>query len=224
MNSPFAPFTVAVCETQPLTVEGLRAVLAPLNDLRFLASADSLAGAADLLRDRRPSVMVLDKGFGTQSILQWIAGLDTLATSTSLVLWGVSITEPEAVRFVQAHVRGILRKAAPISSVLACLRAAAAGSTWMEEAIFRDLPGSGRYPRSELTRREQQVLELVEHGLKNKEIAAELGIRPGTVKIHLKHIFEKTGVRGRYGLAITGLKERGAAAGWASSPSACPPR
>jgi DNA-binding NarL/FixJ family response regulator len=66
-----------------------------------------------------------------------------------------------------------------------------------------------RYPRSELTSREQQVLELVEQGLKNKEIARELGIRPGTVKIHLKHIFEKTGVRGRYGLALTGLKEKG---------------
>jgi DNA-binding CsgD family transcriptional regulator len=36
-----------------------------------------------------------------------------------------------------------------------------------------------------------------------------LGIRPGTVKIHQKHIFEKTGVRGRYGLAISGLKDRG---------------
>ena len=49
----------------------------------------------------------------------------------------------------------------------------------------------------------------MEQGCKNKEIALELGIRPGTVKIHLKHIFEKTGVRGRYGLAITGLKEKG---------------
>jgi len=44
---------------------------------------------------------------------------------------------------------------------------------------------------------------------KNKEIADELEIRPGTVKIHLKHIFEKTGIRGRYGLALNGLKERG---------------
>ena len=61
----------------------------------------------------------------------------------------------------------------------------------------------------ELTAREQQVLELVEQGFKNKEIATELGIRPGTVKIHLKHIFEKTGVRGRYGLALSGLKDRG---------------
>ena len=43
----------------------------------------------------------------------------------------------------------------------------------------------------------------------NRQIARELGIRTGTVKIHLKHIFEKTGVHGRYGLAVCGLKEKG---------------
>jgi DNA-binding CsgD family transcriptional regulator len=45
--------------------------------------------------------------------------------------------------------------------------------------------------------------------MKNKDIGARMGIRPGTVKIHLKHIFEKTGIHGRYGLALNGLKERG---------------
>jgi DNA-binding NarL/FixJ family response regulator len=50
---------------------------------------------------------------------------------------------------------------------------------------------------------------MVEQGFKNKDIALALGIRPGTVKIHLKHIFEKTGIRGRYGLAISSLKDRG---------------
>jgi DNA-binding NarL/FixJ family response regulator len=66
-----------------------------------------------------------------------------------------------------------------------------------------------RRSRSNLTPREQQVVELVEQGLKNKEIAREMGIRPGTVKIHLKHIFEKTGVRGRFGLALAGLQDKG---------------
>jgi len=79
----------------------------------------------------------------------------------------------------------------------------------MEDCVFRDSARQPGYPRSELTAREHQVLELVEQGFKNKEIALELGIRPGTVKIHLKHIFEKTGVRGRYGLAISGLKDKG---------------
>jgi DNA-binding NarL/FixJ family response regulator len=53
------------------------------------------------------------------------------------------------------------------------------------------------------------VRDLVERGLKNKDIAVALGIRTGTVKIHLKHIFEKTGIHGRYGLALSGLKEKG---------------
>ena len=58
-------------------------------------------------------------------------------------------------------------------------------------------------------KREQEVAELVEKGLRNRDIARNLGIQTGTVKIHLKHIFEKTGVRGRYGLALSGLREKG---------------
>ena len=53
------------------------------------------------------------------------------------------------------------------------------------------------------------MLALVEQGLRNGEIARELGIRPGTVKIHLKHLYEKTGMRGRYHLALAGLRDKG---------------
>jgi two-component system nitrate/nitrite response regulator NarL len=129
--------------------------------------------------------------------------------TAAVVVWGGSITEAEALRFLQAGARGVIRKTAEVGVVLACVRSVAAGRSWMEDSLFRDSIRPERYARSELTPREQQVLELVEQGFKNKEIALELGIRPGTVKIHLKHIFEKTGVRGRYGLAITGLKDRG---------------
>ncbi|MEP6961703.1 MAG: response regulator transcription factor, partial [Acidobacteriota bacterium] len=128
---------------------------------------------------------------------------------TAIVVWGVSITEAEALRFLQAGARGILRKTAGAQALISCLRTVAAGRSWMEDCVFRDASRPDRYPRSGLTAREQQVLELVEQGFKNKEIAMDLGIRPGTVKIHLKHIFEKTGVRGRYGLALSGLRDRG---------------
>ena len=119
------------------------------------------------------------------------------------------MTEAEALRLLQAGARGIVRKTADLASLLSCLRTVASGRSWMEDCVFRDSARQSGYPRSELTAREHQVLELVEQGFKNKEIALELGIRPGTVKIHLKHIFEKTGVRGRYGLAINGLKDKG---------------
>ena len=109
---------------------------------------------------------------------------------------------------LQAGAQGVVRKTAALGDLMSCIRSVAAGGTWMEE----DLIGGGRpirAARSPLTIREMQVMELVEGGMKNKEIGCRLGIRTGTVKVHLKHIFEKTGVRGRYGLAISGLKERG---------------
>jgi two-component system, NarL family, nitrate/nitrite response regulator NarL len=201
--------TVAVCDTQPVTAEGIRTLLASNADLRFLQVADSLGSALELARRLTPDVIVVDKAFGIQAVLEWLNEVRLAVPNISIVIWGVSVTEAEALRFLQAGARGILRKTAGVSTVLACLRTVAERRSWMEDSVFRDSSRSDRYPRSELTPREQQVLELVEQGFKNKEIAGELGIRPGTVKIHLKHIFEKTGVRGRYGLALSGLKERG---------------
>ena len=205
--------TVSICDTQPVTAEGIRTLLIDCPDLKFEQATDSLSRATEMLRESPPSVVVVDKAFGIQTILEWLMELRTtdldLSTRTGIVIWGVSVTEAEALRFLQAGARGILRKTATISMLLACLRSVAAGRTWMEDCVFRDSGRSDRSPRSELTAREQQVLELVEQGFKNKDIAVDLGIRPGTVKIHLKHIFEKTGVRGRYGLALSGLKERG---------------
>jgi len=203
--------TVIVCDTQPVTAEGIRSVLAGNPDLQFHQVADSLAIALDLSRRQKPDVMVVDKAFGIQAILEWLNEIRLAAPSVGVVIWGVSVTEAEALRFLQAGARGILRKTAVVSVVVSCLRTVAEKRSWMEDSVFRDSTRSDRYPRSELTAREQQVLELVEQGFKNKEIALDLGIRPGTVKIHLKHIFEKTGVRGRYGLALSGLKDRGLA-------------
>ncbi|MFN7919821.1 MAG: response regulator transcription factor [Bryobacteraceae bacterium] len=200
---------VAVCDTQPITAEGVRASLANSEDLAFLERVDSLAAAGDLIRNLGPDIILLDKAFGSQALLQWLSDLRAFQTTTSLVVWGNSITEPEALRLLQSGVKGILRKSSDSKTLESCLRSVAAGVNWMEDTLFRESSRLERYPRSELTPREQQVLELVEQGLKNKEIARELNIRPGTVKIHLKHIFEKTGVRGRYGLALTGLRERG---------------
>jgi two-component system, NarL family, nitrate/nitrite response regulator NarL len=201
---------VSVCDTQPVTAEGVRTLLAGSADMRFAEVTDSLAQAQEMVRRTTPDVLMIDKAFGMQAILEWLADLKTDELKpTAIVVWGVSVTEAEALRFLQAGARGILRKTAGIPVVLACLRTVALGRSWMEDCVFRDSARADRYPRSELTAREQQVLELVEQGFKNKEIANDLGIRPGTVKIHLKHIFEKTGVRGRYGLALNGLKDRG---------------
>lgn len=202
--------SVAVCESQPVTAEGLRTILNGTDDLMFLGRTDSLQAASELIRQMRPAVCLVDKSLGIQAVMDWVSHAKLLSQQmTEFVVWGVSITEAEALRFLQSGAKGILRKTSDTDTVLACLEAVASGSSWMADSVFRDSRQPDRQSRSELTPREQQVMELVEQGLKNKDIARELGIRPGTVKIHLKHIFEKTGVRGRYGLALNGMRQKG---------------
>jgi len=209
MNEDLAKKRIAVCDTQPITAQGLRNLLASSEDLQLVEAMNSLESATAFVRANTPDIVVVDKGFGMRAVLDWIHDLKLTDATPAVTVWGVSMTEAEALRLLQAGARGIIRKTADLASLLVCLRTVASGRSWMEDCVFRDSARQIGYPRSELTAREHQVLELVEQGFKNKEIALELGIRPGTVKIHLKHIFEKTGVRGRYGLAISGLKDKG---------------
>ena len=60
-----------------------------------------------------------------------------------------------------------------------------------------------------LTRREQQIAEHVARGLSNRQIAAECGISPETVKRHLGSIYGKLAMKGRVGLAIHVIQTRG---------------
>ena len=206
--------TISICETQPLMVMGLRHLLDSTDDLTFGTAHGSPAEWMLSPGANTTDVLIIDKGLGAKTVLEALSQLPAehgLARSTvpAVVVWGMSITEAEALKFLQAGAKGILRKSADTEKILACLRAAAQGRSWMQDSVFRDATPTDAQIRSDLTPREHQVMELVEQGFKNREIAQELGIRPGTVKIHLKHIFEKTGVRGRHGLALNGLRQKG---------------
>ncbi|MBI2681029.1 MAG: response regulator transcription factor [Candidatus Solibacter usitatus] len=194
---------------QPITIRGLRALLAEQPDFECIGEASSLMTGMDLVRNRAPGVLIVDKGFGLQPVVDWVTNLRGANRETRAIVWGYSMSEAEALRAVQAGAHGIVRKTASLNNLLACVRGVASGESWIEDMLRPPEDRSQSGWRSGLTQRERQVAELVEEGLKNKEIARTLGICPGTVKIHLKHIFEKTGVRGRYGLALSGLKEKG---------------
>ena len=201
--------SVAICDTEPIAIEGMRALLNASDDLQLAAAETSLLGGMEMVRQYSPAVIILDKTFGIHAIMDCLKRLRASGFTIAPVVWGLNLSEAEALRMLQAGALGVVRKTATTEALLECIRAAASGNTWMEAGVLQEPERSVRGARSNLTARELQVVELVEQGLKNRDIGQSLGIRPGTVKIHLKHIFEKTGIRGRYGLALSGLKEKG---------------
>ena len=94
--------TVAVCDTQPITAEGLRTLLASTPDLEFLALSGSLESASATIAALAPDLIVLDKGFGMRAVLDWIHDLKLRENAPAITVWGVSMTEAEALRLLQS--------------------------------------------------------------------------------------------------------------------------
>ena len=198
--------TVCACDTQPIAIEGLRSMLEATEDLTLAGGAGSLLNGLGLLDRYSPSLMLLDRAFGAKPVLDWIASAKTRYPQTRTVLWATVISDVECFRAFQVGACGILKKAAVPAAILHCLRTVTEGQMWTENLYTpRDSRLGQARPRA-LTKREQEIIGLVARGLKNREIAETLQIATGTVKIHMMHIFEKTGIRDRFELAMYGLK------------------
>ena len=206
---------ICACDSQPIAIEGLRNVLETTEDLKFAAGANSLLNGLGLVERYSPQVMLLDRAFGAKPVLDWIGSAKLRYPQTRTVLWATVISDVECFRAFQVGGCGILKKSAPVAALLHCLRTVAQGQMWTENLFSPRDSRLAQVRLRPLTPREQEIIGLVSRGLKNREIAESLHIATGTVKIHMMHIFEKTGIRDRFELAMYGLKlgDNGAAGG-----------
>src|ERR1700745_131614 len=69
--------SIAICDTQPVTAEGIRNLLRGVPDLKFMTAPESLAQATEVVRKQHPNVLILDKGFGIQAILDWLTEIQS---------------------------------------------------------------------------------------------------------------------------------------------------
>jgi len=78
--------TVVICDTQPIAMEGLRALLAHLQDMVAVGEATSIMAGMDLVRSLSPAVLVIDKSFGLQPVMDWTNSLRGNGRRTSVLV------------------------------------------------------------------------------------------------------------------------------------------
>jgi|YNPNPStandDraft_1061719.scaffolds.fasta_scaffold03044_2 two-component system nitrate/nitrite response regulator NarL len=211
--------TVFACESQPIVIEGLRLALEACSNLLLVGAAPPERALAPLA-ELRPHLVLVGSPEDPDPLFAFLQRLRETCPDVKPVLW---TREPERIdqsRALELGVRGILRRTLPAGVLLDCLSSVARGELWTEQPA-RLRPAAPR-PAPRLTPRERDVVRLLCRGMKNKQIAEALAIAPGTVKVHLMHIFEKTGARNRYELAVGARRlvggERGDPAGGDALP------
>ena len=194
---------ILVSEAQPIVVEGLQKVLADHPEFELRGWVAKLSEATDAVRALQPRLLLTDQNAGMNSISRFVNMLKNTQPDCHPILWTTDLSEADALHAVQLGLRGVVRKTASVATLLDCLREVGAGRVWLEDSS-QIVGFLHRREASRLTAREREVVELICAGLKNKQIAEKLGITSGTVKVHLMHIFEKTGLKDRFVLAAHG--------------------
>jgi two-component system nitrate/nitrite response regulator NarP len=110
---------------------------------------------------------------------------------------------------LQLGVNGLLLKDSAPGLLLTCLEQLCRGQRWIDKALLeRGLEltlsgnGGGSGSLTSLTPRENAIARLIAKGMRNKEVASELELTEGTVKVWLHRIYEKLGVNNRTELAL----------------------
>jgi DNA-binding NarL/FixJ family response regulator len=186
---------------EPVVQLGLKAILEADAefDLVGLVNNDADLISQALLHQPHVIMYSLNLELG-QSVVQ---ELRRVAPRSAIVLWGHSFSTDLAYQAMDMKVQGMLSTTSLPETLKECLKVAAEGQRWLEHTLSTALLNTNRVT---LSRRQSQLLALLVQGLKNKEIATQLGISEGTVKCYLTKLFEKVGAKDRFELALFGLR------------------
>ena len=167
-------------------------------------AANGLQALAEVER-LKPDILLVDLEMPELGGMDVIRKLKPQRSSPKIVILTAAIDDTSLMEARSLRVSGMALKNSDPAYLLDCLEAVSSGRSWTDpelKARTDELAASFRSDGVALAPRERQLIRFVRRGLRNREIAKELNVTEGTVKVYLHAIFEKLGVKNRTELAI----------------------
>jgi two-component system NarL family response regulator len=200
-----ARIRILIADDHPLLRLGLRNLIDGQPDMQVVGEATDGLSAVSAYFEHRPDVVLMDLRMpgaeGPEAIAQVIAR-DPAAKIIVLTSYD---GDEDVYRAVKAGARGYLLKDTFPEGTLGAIRDVFAGGRLFAPEIAAKMAAD--HPLQRLSAREIAVLELVARGLTNKEVQVALSIAEGTLKHHLKRIFEKLDVTDRTEATLVAVQQ-----------------
>jgi len=207
--------TVVVIDDHPLFRKGVADLIQMEPSLKLIGeAADGESGLAlALVTD--PDLILLDLNMKGWSGLQTLEQLRATDLDARIIVLTVSDSEEDVVAALRAGADGYLLKDMEPEDILDSLRRATQGRVVISQRLtellahaLRDDPRPQRPDQAGLTPREAEVLALITRGYSNKLIARDLDLTVGTVKVHVKHLLKKLGLKTRVEAAVWAINSQ----------------
>lgn len=193
--SPTKPIRVVIADDHPVIREGLSALMKRQKDIRVVGDAATGRQAIRQYFLHRPDVILLDLRMPDMNGFEAMEAILQKAPDAKVVLLSAFDGAADIFRSLHGGAKAYLPKNSPHAQLLESIREVSRGQVYVPPAIGLKL--AAQISAQRLTKRETAIMELMALGKSNKEIAASLGVAPGTVKIHVTHVLKKLGVEGR---------------------------
>ncbi len=200
---------LVLVDDHPLLLGGIEHLFLNEPDFEIAARCTDGDAAVRAIREHRPDVLVIDLKMPGRDGLSVVREVKPGQPALGVVLLTAGLGEAEVVEAVGLGIQGIVLKETAPHVLVRAVREVHDGGQWLDQrAAGRALATLLKRNEGErglaavLTQREIEIVRCVASGRRNKEIARDLSIAEGTVKIHLHNIFEKLKVGSRLELTL----------------------
>lgn len=202
--------TVLIADDHPFLRAGVQAVLEP-GSFKVVAAVSSGEEALAAVEAHDPDICIFDVTMPAPDGVETLRIMRQAGDKRPVVLLTAHIDDQRLADAIAAGVNGVVSKDGAETVLAESLTRVLAG----EQVIAPDLLARAEQqvarrsrpsPFAVLTPRERTIVALAMRGARNRDIAAQLGITEGTVKVYLHALYQKLGVDNRTELAVLALK------------------
>jgi two-component system, NarL family, response regulator len=205
---------VLLVEDDELFRLGLVVRLQQESGIEILAEAIDGEMAVELTNQYLPDVVLLDVGLPGIGGVEACRQIKQLHPNIPILVLTSHFKKQLIEQLIAAGASGYCLKGIEAETLILALRSVAAGASWWDAATtaeirsaFKSTPVKETNDNNPLTSRETEILTLIAAGKSNNEIAQQLNITVGTVRVHVHAILQKLEVRDRTSAAIMAIQQ-----------------
>lgn len=205
---------ILVVDDHPLFRRGVQQLLSMSERWTLWGEADSGQQALEICARHMPDLILLDMRMPGMDGIETLTRLREAGVTAPIVMLTVSEEQEDVLAAIRAGASGYLLKDTAPEDLLTAIDGLERSSDAFDPRLMGLLARALREPShgpellvARLTRRERDILRLIARSYSNKEIGRHLDISEGTVKVHMRHLLRKMGMRTRTEAAVWAARE-----------------